>query len=296
MDAEGNAMTRLLHIQNNLRVSEKIDDIFEISYIYSTLERFIELWNVKVVNQCLNMIQEALKLMESNPNDVFESQMPLIIRSVVRCLDISDVSNEAEVLLQGICEKENYASMVRNQIQEKSEFCTPSHVAALERILRSVNLDGKTKPTPKKAPVPPLRGFQRARPLRVSSRDEYDFQDEDEEQPTFSNSGASKPLPKVLDVEFLPQSLIEEWLLARSAGDVSSVLEEVSLVYSSIAPAKRLRYTKDVPKVVKQTLHSLKLDDLAVTVNGLQLLEVVAEDHATEFVPDLSLVFPAIQV
>lgn len=294
MDVEGNAMTRLLNIQKNLHASKKIDDIFDISFIYSTLERFAEMWNFKVSRQCLNIINESLTLMEANPNDVFESQMPLIVRSVVQCLDKSDLSNTAESLLERLCLKENYATLVRNQIQKnKSDLCAPSHLEVLERIMRSVNAS-ETKNALCKIQVPQLEELHKFQSQRRMSRSEANIQGEDRQDANEKNE--LKSLPKVLDIEFIPQSMVEEWLLARSADDMSNVLEEVTLVYSSIPHSKRLRFSRDIPKIVKQTLHSLKLDDLAVIVNGLLLLEMLAEDHATEFVPDLSLVFPAIQV
>lgn len=290
MDPEENAMNRLLKIEANLKSSHCLDDIFEISFIYSTLERFSEVFNMRVISQCLNLIRDAITTMRNSTNDVFESQMPLIIRSVVQCLDIDDVRSFAETILYDMCQEQKYVKMVQNQIQKnKSEFCTSPQVTILERILNTLDCPRSNRIKPE---IPSLRNFEADKIPEISSKNRKVGSESQDGTIVSGHDGHSS---KTLSIEFLPQSMTEEWLLARSSADVANILEEVYLVYQSISYDKRLRYSADVSKVVRQTIKSMQSDDLPVLINGLQLLEVVAEDHANDFISDLGILFPVIQ-
>ena len=77
---------------------------------------------------------------------------------------------------------------------------------------------------------------------------------------------------------------------------VSNVLDEVYQLYLSLNEDRRTRCVGEVSKLVNHAIRSMKLNDVAVVVNGLQLLEALVSDHANEFIPELSALFPRIQV
>ena len=296
MDPADSALNRLGVIQDYLRISNKIDDIFDISFLHSTLERYYEVSNVKVVSMCLKILQESTKAMKNSYNATFESQMPMIVRGVVLCLNMSDVYMDAVSLLYDICDDKKFAAMVRSELERSiSGSSSTSQKTNLESILNTIDSRSTKRAIPQPAESPrlgvlssPIVSAALPGPLPRDNSDEHTVSSSDSTHKTSSGS--------ILHISFIPQSMCEEWLLARTPEDLAGVLEEVGLVYSSISPVDRLRYSRDVSRVVRQTLHSLKSDNLHVTVNGLRLLEMLGEDHASEFVPDLSVLFPAVQV
>jgi hypothetical protein len=123
-------------------------------------------------------------------------------------------------------------------------------------------------------------------------------------------SSSPRPAPSLaLSIQFLPQSIIEQWVFARTMDEVSvsdililnlrqtaMVLEEIMEIYESFDENKKRECGRDVQSVVQQTLVSLKMDSLSVALNGLKLLELISSTHAPEFLSSLDDIFPVLLV
>ena len=68
------------------------------------------------------------------------------------------------------------------------------------------------------------------------------------------------------------------------------------MIYLSLGDEKRAGCGSDVPKIIKQTLISLKLDHVSVITHGLKLLEALVTIHASIYIPDLPMLFTRLQV
>ena len=97
---------------------------------------------------------------------------------------------------------------------------------------------------------------------------------------------------RVLDVSFLPHSVTEQWLLVQSVDELNLVLEEILTIYLSLKETSKAKLAKDVPKTLRQVLSNMDCEALQVVVNGLKLIEAMAEDHAECFLSEISRLFP----
>jgi hypothetical protein len=74
------------------------------------------------------------------------------------------------------------------------------------------------------------------------------------------------------------------------------ILSEITQIYLSLSTSKRLECGGDIPTILRQIFLNLRNEDVATTICGLKLLKVLAMDHPNHFVPELSVLFPRIQV
>eukprot|EP00602_Paraphysomonas_sp_CaronLab_P002010 CAMPEP_0185022652 /NCGR_PEP_ID=MMETSP1103-20130426/5358_1 /TAXON_ID=36769 /ORGANISM="Paraphysomonas bandaiensis, Strain Caron Lab Isolate" /LENGTH=1419 /DNA_ID=CAMNT_0027554823 /DNA_START=78 /DNA_END=4334 /DNA_ORIENTATION=+ len=284
MDSVDEVLSRFTDIQNKLYSDKRLDDLFDITYVYSQLERFCNDVDTTVLVQGINILHDSIILTKGTKNEVFDSQISVIIRSVVRCLDIpkDEVSTMAESLLLDICSDQNFSILIKKEV-EKSRSCgshTLSSLEVLDRIL--------LKATAPQASLICTTGENiddRLGTMNVSSAYGNGVK----------NSTCCDTNSVLLEISFLPQSTTEQWLLARGPEEVSNVLDEVYQLYLSLNEDRRTRCVGEVSKLVNHAIRSMKLNDVAVVVNGLQLLEALVSDHANEFIPELSALFPRIQ-
>ena len=67
-------------------------------------------------------------------------------------------------------------------------------------------------------------------------------------------------------------------------------------IYSALDISHRRRIKADIPKLLRQIYANLNIDSVTVTTNALKLMELIFEDHFSEFLPELYLLFPRIMV
>jgi hypothetical protein len=70
---------------------------------------------------------------------------------------------------------------------------------------------------------------------------------------------------------------------------------EVTHIYLSLSKAQKESCAVDIPIIVIQTIKSLGTDT-DVILHGLKLLETLAVEHISSFIPELNAIFQKLQV
>jgi len=95
---------------------------------------------------------------------------------------------------------------------------------------------------------------------------------------------------------FIPNSIAEQWMLARDPEEINLVLEEIIDQYRSYAASKKSKLpVRDLLVLIEQVLGHISLPDDALKLNCLRLLRVLAEDHALIFVDVEFMVYSKLQ-
>ena len=78
---------------------------------------------------------------------------------------------------------------------------------------------------------------------------------------------------------------------------ISLILEEIGDLYKGYNPLERKRIEAErLVNIIKKVLDNLTVEDAAVRLNGIKLLDMIAEDQTKPFQSVLFVLFSMIQV
>lgn len=98
--------------------------------------------------------------------------------------------------------------------------------------------------------------------------------------------------PRIMDISFLPHSITEQWLLAKSINELTVVLDDIISLYDSLPTIAREKTKQDLPKLLRHISQNLTFEIYEVTMQCIKLLDMIAQDNVDYFGPHLHTIFP----
>ena len=98
--------------------------------------------------------------------------------------------------------------------------------------------------------------------------------------------------PRIMDISFLPHSITEQWLLAKSINELTVVLDDIISLYDSLPSLAREKTKQDLPKLLRHISQNLTFEIYEVTMQCIKLLDMIAQDNVDYFGPHLHTILP----
>jgi len=291
MEGTDDVLANLDVIQNNISSSNTSADIASVQYVCKNVQEYAlsSDKNTKIMVKCLNILHDSILLLSPQSKD--EEYLHSVVKGILNCLFVNDLYRMVDSVVLELAEDLKLLNIIMKVIDEyRNAENNPDDV-----ITRFNRLHAKLEKKSRAEVIEQNLSSRINLNLSLNESPRPNDMLTIKRMPNKAEVGGVGITPRVLNVSFLPQSLTEQWALAKTPEEVSMVLDGIILMYGSLSEDEKSVAAQDTSKIIRQTLSTLKYDVTPVVVNSLKLLEAVASDHAKEFISDLGALFPRIQ-
>lgn len=222
MEGVDDILSNLDVIQKNISSSNNSADIASVQYVCKHIDEYNSSdKNTKIVLKSLNILHDSILLISPQAKD--EEYIQSVINGILKCIYVNDLYRMVDSVVLELAEDKNILAIIKREINlllgsegmsddVKSRFSNllakvmkKTHVEVTEDMGRGLNLN-TTSLSLNESPRPNNDMLMiKSLPNRTDG--------------TGHGTGVNFT-PRLLNISFVPQSLTEQWALAKSAEEV----------------------------------------------------------------------------
>jgi hypothetical protein len=216
MEGVEDILANLDVIQKNISSSNTSADIASVQYVCRNIDEYAPSSdkNTKIMVKCLNILHDSILLMA--PQSKGEEYLMPVVKGILKCLYVNDLYRMVDSVVLELADDSKILAIIKREISDficevdtsdevKARFhsllaklAKKTKVEVTQRDFSDMNLNLSLNESPRPANMLTIKRM----PINKS------------------DSGGVVPTPRVLNISFLPQSLTEQWALAKTPEEV----------------------------------------------------------------------------
>ena len=218
MESDEDILANLDVIQKNISSTNSSADIASVDYVCKNIEACCNSEkDTKIMVKSLNILHDSILLI--TPLNKDEGYVQSVIRGILKCICVSDLYRMVDSVVLELSEDKSLLDLILHEINSivKSLIDISDEVRSrYESLLRKIM---------KKSTVESTADFdigglnETSLSLNESPRTQNDLL-MIKSLPSKNDSSSQGFSPRLLNISFIPQSLTEQWVLAKSAEEV----------------------------------------------------------------------------